>query len=132
MIQIITLITLTALSLVAASNPAKPMEERQLQGLAQNAKTAPEHLEVASLYESRGHHFETKAVQHEQYATKLAGPDVYNPLRSKWPAMAQAPIDRARSQAMRARRAAGECFAVAAQHKRLAAKSGSQTSAAGE
>ena len=126
MTRIALLIALGTLSLVGASVSTKLMEDRQLQRLAQDAKTSSEHLEVARHYEARGRDFEVKAAKHEQEADELASRNGYNAMKYKWPAMVQAPIDRTRGQAMRARRAAKESFELMAKHQKLAAKAGIQ------
>jgi len=129
MIRIATLIALSTLSLAAANVPAKPIDEREVQKMARDAKTAEDHLTVAKHYEMRGRYFEGKAVKHEADADALASREGYNPMRHKWPAMAQAPIDKARAQGMQARRAAKESFERMAYHQDMAAKAGA---AAGE
>lgn len=126
MIRIAALIALATLTLNASSIPAKPLEDREIQKLAREAKTSAEHLTVARHYEARGRAFEAKATRHEKDADELVRRDVYNPMKHKWPAMVQAPIDKARSQAMQARRAAKESFELMAKHQDLAAKASSE------
>lgn len=71
----------------------------------------------------RAERLETKAAQHEANANELANSKNYNPMRYKWPAMVQAPIDRERHLAMQARRAAREARELAAkQPKEASAK----------
>lgn len=122
MIRIAILTALGTLTLAGATSPAERIDDRQLQKMAVAAKTSDEHLTVAKHYDIRGRYFEAKAVKHERDADQLATRDGYNPLKYKWPAMVQAPIDKARAQAMQARRAAKESFELMAKHQDLAAK----------
>jgi hypothetical protein len=78
-------------------------------------------------YLDRAEQLEAKAAKHEANADELAKNKNYNPMRYKWPAMVQAPIDRERHQAMQARRAAREARELAA---KLPAEAGNK--AAGE
>jgi len=124
MTRIATLIALAAIAIAAATIPAKPMEGRKLQKLANEARTFAEHKEAARHYEVRARHFEDKAEGHERDADELTLRSGYNPMKHKWPAMVQAPIDKSRAQAMEARRAARESLELAVKHHNMAAKAG--------
>lgn len=115
-------LVLAAATLSATESRKQSMNDREIQALAQKAKTQAEHEEVARQYELRGKFFETKATRHETEADELSKRGGYNPMAHKWPAMVQAPIDRARANAMQARRAARESFELAAKHRDLAVK----------
>lgn len=65
-------------------------------------------------YLGRAEQLEAKAAKHEANANELAQNKNYNPMRHKWPAMVQAPIERERHLAMQARRAAREARELAA------------------
>ncbi|MCC6538458.1 MAG: hypothetical protein IT162_12960 [Bryobacterales bacterium] len=85
------------------------------------AQTAKEHLEAATLHDERAAAFTAKAVRHEERAAELDQRKTYNPMRQKWPAMVEGPIERERHLAMQARRAAVESRQLAAKHRRAAA-----------
>jgi hypothetical protein len=118
---------MVAMSLAANSIPAKPLAEKEIQKLAREAKTSAQHLEVAGHYDARGRHFEAQAVQHDRDASELANRDGYNPLKHKWPAMVQAPIDKLRAKAGDARREATESFELAGKHRDLAQRAEAAT-----
>jgi hypothetical protein len=63
-------------------------------------------------------------MEYERDADELASRKDYNPMRNKWPAIVQAPIDRLRAKAMQARRAASESRKLMTRHRNLAEKSG--------
>jgi hypothetical protein len=127
MIRTFSLIILTGtLSLMAATITVKPMGDREIQKIAREAKSPADHLEVARQHEIRAKAFETKAIRYEADADELAKRDGYNPMKHKWPAMVQAPIDRARANGMQARRAAKESLELMAKHQDLAAKAPAQ------
>jgi len=65
-------------------------------------------------YRDRAEQLEAKAIRHEANAEELTNRKGYNPMRHKWPAMVQAPIDKERHLAMQARRAAREAREMAA------------------
>ena len=112
-------IMIGALSLGAAEK-AEKIDDQQLTLQAKNARTASEHRAVAGLYQQRAAMFEAKARQHEKQADTMASREGYNPMRHKWPAMAQGSIDRERAKAMQARRAARESLELMARHYKLA------------
>lgn len=85
------------------------------------AQTAKEHLEAATLHEERAAAFTAKALRHEARAEELDKRKAYNPMRQKWPAMVEGPIERERHLAMQARRAATESRQLAAKHRTAAA-----------
>lgn len=114
-------------SLLMASNvPLKSpaLDGEELAALAKAAKTPAEHLTVAKHYQTRAERFEAEAKRHEDNANRLAKRDNHFPLAHKWPAMAQAPVDRERAKAMQARRAAKECVELAAKHNALSREAG--------
>ena len=119
MIRTLTVV-LAAATLANAAEPAKSMEVREIKKLAVEAKSAPEHSRVAEQWEARAIAFEAQAAKYEQEADARARDKGYNPMRHKWPAMAQGPIDYLRSKAMQARRAADESRQMMAHHRDLA------------
>lgn len=77
--------------------------------------------------EKRAKEFEAKALKYEAEADQLAKKEGYNPMRHKWPAMAQGPADQARAKALQAKRAAAETREMIAKEK---AKNGKGSSIA--
>jgi hypothetical protein len=123
MIRIATVvvgITIGALSMSAADRGSK-IDSKQIELQAKNARTAADHQAVARLYEQRAAEFEAKAKRHDEQADRMANSEGYNPMKYKWPALAQAPIDSERAKAMQARRAARESLELMARHRELAA-----------
>ncbi|MBZ2183407.1 MAG: hypothetical protein K7J46_01765 [Bryobacter sp.] len=106
---------------------SQPMEVSQIRKLAREAKTRSEHLAVAGHWEARARSFEEQAMEYERDADELASGRDYNPMRNKWPAMVQAPIERLRAKAMQARRAASESRRLMEQHRNLAERTGAAT-----
>lgn len=94
-------------------------DEPKLQTLAKSANTPAEHAVVAKAYSEWAAELDAKAKKHEAEAEKLANSPNYNPMRHKWPAMVQGPIDREKRLAMAARRAANEARETAAKHSSL-------------
>lgn len=89
-----------------------------LELMAESARCAAEHGEVARGYRLRSEQLEAKAVKHEKKAAELeARPK--GPMHAKWPAMAQKPWAKERDLAMQARRAANESKLLAEKHLRL-------------
>jgi len=129
MTRIVNLIAGMALGALFMSAADIKIDEQKIALQAKNARTAGEHTAVARLYEQRAAAFEAKAQRHDEQADSMARRDGYNPMKYKWPAMVQAPIDRERSKAMQARRAARESLELMAHHHRLA---GSASSVADE
>lgn len=119
-----------AIGIVGTALFAAPMDERKktagdpgkLAEMAKSAKTADDHRELARIYREQAAEFESKAKKHEGKADELAGRAGYNPLKHKWPAMVQGPIDRERNLAMQARRAAKESILLAERHEEMARK----------
>jgi hypothetical protein len=104
------------------TKPAKALEPAEIQKLARQAKSGTDHGVVAGHWERRALELETKAAQYERDADELANRKGYNPMRYKWPAMVQGPIDHFRAKAMQARRAANESRDLMAIHRNLADK----------
>ena len=122
MLRIATLITAGALTLMAGQGQPGKIDAKQVAMKAKDARTAVEHNEVARLYEQQAATLEAKAKHHEQQADSLASRINNTAMAHKWPAMVQGPIDRERSKAMQARRAARESLEKMAYHRGLAAK----------
>lgn len=124
MIRFATLIAGIVLGALCVSAEVKltKTDEQQIALQAKNARTAAEHTEVARLYEQRAAAFEAKAKRHEERADSMARREGYNPMKYKWPAMVQGPIDLERSKAMQARRAARETLELVARHREFAGR----------
>jgi hypothetical protein len=121
MIRTVAILTVAALGLtLSAAEKSSKGEEQEAARLAKAARTADEHRTVARLYQERAAALEEKAKRHEERADSLARREGYNPMKYKWPAMVQGPIDLERSKAMQARRAARESLALMDRHLRLA------------
>jgi hypothetical protein len=90
--------------------------------LASEGKTLEEHLKIAEHWEARAVSLEAQAVEYERKADEFAKRKDNNPMRHKWPAMAQGPVDHLRAKAMQARRAANESRGRMAHHRNLAEK----------
>ena len=118
MIHTVTLLLASAL-LASATEPAKPVEIREIQKKTREARTPSEHLAVASHWEARALVLDAQAAKHERDADALERRDGHNPMKYKWPAMVQAPIDRLRAKAMQARRAAHESRELMAHHREI-------------
>jgi hypothetical protein len=116
-----TIIALTTAAALATAGEVKLSEEK-LSKLSKSAKSQADHKEVSRQYELRASELEAKARVHDQEAERLANRKGYNPMAHKWPAMVTAPVDRERSKAMQARRAARESMDLMAKHRELAAK----------
>ncbi len=118
MIRTAALILVSAL-LASASEATKPADIREIQKITRGAKTPAEHLAAAGHWETRALALDAQAAKHEREADALVRNNVYNPMKHKWPAMVQAPIDRLRAKAMQARRAAHESRELMAHHREL-------------
>ena len=106
-----------ASSAVAQDSPAM----REVHLMAKNATTTGEHAAVAKQYRLQAEQLTAKAVEHEAEVTRLmrsAGPIVH-----KWPAMAPKGIQRAKDQAIEARRASRESQRLADHHLRMSVES---------
>jgi hypothetical protein len=116
------ILILVAASMANAAKPVAEMDAEPIQKLAAKAKNSAEHAAVAEQWESRASAFEAQAVKLEREADEMLRREGYNPMRHKWPAMAQAPVERLRAKAMQARRAAFESKELMAYHRNLAEK----------
>jgi flagellar motor protein MotB len=118
-----TLTMALAAALLMAFSPAltaaEPVDEAKLEAMARDAKSPADHAKVAKQYRLRAEAFEAKANKHEEEARKLQA-QPRSPLEMKWPAMARKPWEREAQLAIEARRAAGEAYAAADKHIRLA------------
>jgi hypothetical protein len=106
---------------VNGAEPAQtaPREAADLEKLAKRAKTPSDHSEVAKQYERRAVALEAKAdrLEREIRAEKAMPPSV---METRWPAMVVNARERRGQLAMQTRRAAEECFRLAAQHRTMA------------
>jgi hypothetical protein len=106
--------------MLGSSMAAEPMPEaRKLEAMAKAARTPEQHAAVAKQYRLRAEQFEAKAAAHEAEARKLSERPRHA-MDYKWPAMTNSQRDQQRRLAMEARRAAGECRAVAERHVQFA------------
>ena len=107
------------LSLMLAVGISFATEAGELQAMAKVASTPAEHSKVAVAYQDWASLWDAKADKYERHAEALA--NNYDPMRQKWPALANAPVERSRQLAMQARRAANEARALALKHQEIAA-----------
>lgn len=114
--QILTAAAL-AMFLTVPATAQQPASEAELRTLAENADSASDHARVAKEYRLRAEKFEAEAIEHEQRVknlTRSAGA-----MARKWPGMATNQLQKAKRQAVEARRAAQENMALADRHIRL-------------
>jgi hypothetical protein len=90
----------------------------QLARLASDARTAPQHAEVAKRYRLQADALDAQAAEHEARVATLSrtAPGI----AYKWPAMAPRDLRQAKADAIEARRAARESRELAAKHHALA------------
>jgi hypothetical protein len=106
----------------AAMSGSEPVKESAaLEALAKKADTPKEHANVAKQYRLRAEALEAKAAEHEANAKKMRNNT--NAMSHKWPAMVNNGWQRESQLAVQARRAAQECYAIAAKHVSLAVES---------
>lgn len=99
----------------------KPLEAAEIDRMAKSAKSAADHERVAAQYELRGKTLEARADGIEREIRKeQAAPSA---MATKWPAMVANARERREQTAMQARRAAEECYRLAAHHRSLAGDS---------
>lgn len=111
---------LALVSLPAAA--VEPMNDKALRERSKSAKTLQDHTLLAEQFLLRADHYTVKAEKHEAEAKAIAARKVHNPMTSKWPALAEAPANYAKNQALQARRAAEEARKLAAFHQDEARK----------
>ena len=99
-----TLILIPALALMLAGAPV----------------TLREHEAIAQKHAASALELESKAKAYEEEAARLARSKNHNPMASKWPAMAAAPVNHLRAKAMQARRQANEMRQLAEKHREQA------------
>lgn len=111
--SVLALALLIPASMVSAQESAP-----RLAALAETARTASEHADVAKRFRMQADALDLEAARHEVQAEKLAknAPAVVH----KWPAMAPKELTQAKQQAAEARRAARESREQAARHQSLA------------
>ncbi len=112
-------------ALLVAAEPvdmAAPATAKSLAERAKEAKTAKDHLDLATQYERRAKALEAKAVGHDTEADALVARKANIPMSYKWPGMVNGLVDKQRNQALQARRAAKESFERMAFHKAEAAR----------
>lgn len=90
--------------------------------MAENARTASEHVAVAKAYRLRAESFAEMAEKYETEVAKKNGPKIG--MESKWPAMSRNASQREKQKAIDARRSARECEQLAAYHTQLAVEAG--------
>lgn len=94
-----------------------PDSMTQLAALAREARTPNEHARVAKGYRLQAESFEAKAAEHEARVERLMKNQL--PIAHKWPAMGAGDIEKAKRQALDARRAARQSREFADHHLRL-------------
>jgi hypothetical protein len=96
-----------------------PREAADLGKLAKRANSPSDHLEVAKMYERRATTLDATAdrLERELGREKATPPSV---METRWPAMVVNARERREQLAMQSRRAAEECFRLAAHHRSLA------------
>ena len=111
-------LTVCAALVLSAAPPTPPMpiDAAEIEKLSKNAKSSAEHKEVAGHYNTRAEFFEAKAKQHEKEVERLRNSRNYNPMASKWPALANGPVEYHKRAAMQALRAAEESRRMAETH----------------
>jgi hypothetical protein len=106
---------------VNGAEPARtaPPSAAEVAKLAKEARTPADHAEVAKKYELRAKALEQKAdkVEREIQRERATPPSV---METRWPAMVANARERREQLAMQNRRAAEECFRLAAHHRTLA------------
>lgn len=122
--NLIAAIFLSGALLVAAEpvDMTAPATAKSLAERAKEAKTSKDHLDLATLYERRAKALEAKAVEHEAEADSLVSRKADIPMAHKWPGMVNGLVDKHRSKALHARRAANESLERVAFHKAEAAR----------
>jgi hypothetical protein len=109
---------LFAITAVAPAAAEPMVDEKKLEVMAKEAKSAADHARVAKQYRLRAEAFELKAIEYDAIAGKEAK---RTPLGAevKWPAMGRNTGKQARDKAVQARRAAAENYELAARHAAL-------------
>jgi hypothetical protein len=125
-VNLIAAFSIAGALLVAAEpvNIMTPAVAKSLLEQAKEAKTAKDHLDLAAQYERRAKAFEAKATAHEAEADALLARQSTIPMSYKWPGMVNGLVDKQRSSALQARRAAKESHEQVAFHRAQAAKLG--------
>lgn len=112
-------------ALLVAAEPVDmtaPATAKSLAERAKEAKTSKDHLDLAIQYERRAKALEVKATEHDAEADALVSRKSNIPMSYKWPGMVNGLVDKQRSKALQARRAAKESFERMAFHKSEAAR----------
>lgn len=112
-------------ALLVAAEPvdmAAPATAKSLAERAKEAKTSKDHLDLATQYERRAQALEARATEHDTEADALVARKSNIPMSHKWPGMVNGLVDKQRSKALQARRAAKESFDRMAFHKAEAAR----------
>jgi len=99
-----------------------PLDAGCLEDNARRAATSGEHAALAKQYRLRGQDLETKAAANDATAAQLSRS--MGAMRYKWPGMAPRALQEAQRNAVEARRAARESYALAENHLTLAVEAG--------
>jgi hypothetical protein len=107
-----------AATLAFAPSARAQTEQTSLMAVSREARTVGEHADVARRFRLQAEAFAAKAAEHEAAAARISrqAPGMLQ----KWPAMAPPALNRAKQQALEARRSAIESRAMADHHLRLA------------
>ena len=107
-----------ALLMTVAANAQDTAGLEQLQAMAAKANTASSHAAVARQYRGYAEALNAKAASHEREVadlTRAAGASIH-----KWPGSASGALQKAKANAVEARKEAREASALADRHIRLA------------
>jgi hypothetical protein len=111
-------ITTAALVITMSAHGQSAAAMEQTHAMAAKAKTASNHATVAKQYRLQAEAFSTRAAEHEKDVadyTRAAGASIH-----KWPGSASGLLQKAKANAVEARKAAREASALADRHIRLA------------
>ncbi len=107
-----------ALLMTVAANAQSNVGLEQLQAMAEKANTTASHAAVARQYRGYAEALNAKAASHEKDVaelTRAAGASIH-----KWPGSASGALQKAKANAVEARKEAREASALADRHIRLA------------
>jgi hypothetical protein len=121
-ILLLAALTLAGTALFAAEKANFPTE-KEIAKMAENARSASDHAEVAKAYRLRAEAFTEMAEKYEaEVAKKQNGPQIG--MAAKWPSMSRNSAQREKQKAIEARRAARQSEQLAALHTQLAVEAG--------
>ena len=116
-VAVLATLSLAPIAAAQTSSQAAIAESQQLQALAREATTSPEHAAVARQYRLQAESFAARASEHEANVKRLAR--TAGPMQHKWPAMAPRDVQREKDRAMAARKASEESRRLADHHVRM-------------